>query len=76
MLLAIDVGNTNIVIGVLDSKRILENWRLSTDKKKTADEYRLLVSQLFSKSGIESDGITGVVISCVVPPVLQRCVRP
>ena len=72
MLLAIDVGNTNIVIGVLDGKRVLESWRLSTDKKKTSDEYRLLVSQLFCQSGIGTDGIAGVIISCVVPPVLRR----
>jgi type III pantothenate kinase len=72
VLLAIDVGNTNIVIGVFDSRQILESWRLSTDRTKTADEYRLLVSQLFYQSKIEKDRIAGVVISCVVPPILPR----
>lgn len=72
MLLAIDVGNTNIVIGVLNNRQILESWRLSTDKKKTADEYRLLISQLFYESKIETDRIAGIVISCVVPPILPR----
>ena len=90
MLLAIDVGNTNNVIGVFGSKRIklfgeeleqktggvrfplLESWRLFTDKEKTADEYRLLISQLFHKSKIEADQISGIVISCVVPPVLPQ----
>ena len=72
MLLAIDVGNTNIVIGVFDNKRILESWRLFTDRKKTSDEYRLLISQLFYQSRIEADQIRGIIISCVVPPILPQ----
>jgi len=72
MLLAIDVGNTNIVIGVFDGKRIVESWRLSTDRAKTADEYRLLLFQLLSQSDIAADQIAGIIISCVVPPVLPR----
>lgn len=72
MILAIDVGNTNIVIGVFDNKKIVESWRLSTDKTKTADEYRLLLSQLLYESHIEIDQIDGIVIACVVPPILQR----
>lgn len=72
MLLAIDVGNTNIVMGVFDSKRIVESWRLFTDRKKTSDEYRLLISQLFYQSRIEIDKIAGVIISCVVPPILPQ----
>lgn len=72
MLLAIDVGNTNIVIGVFDGKRLLESWRLFTDRKKTSDEYRLLISQLFHQSRIEADRIEGIIISCVVPPILPQ----
>ena len=72
MLLAIDVGNTNIVIGVFDDKRLVESWRLSTDRTKTTDEYRLQLSQLLHQSDIDTDGIQGVIISCVVPPVLRR----
>jgi type III pantothenate kinase len=79
MLLAIDMGNTNIVIGVFDGKRLVESWRLSTDKTKTADEYRMLLSQLLHQSGIETDQIDGIIISCVVPPVLpllqETCAR-
>ena len=63
MLLAIDMGNTNIVIGVFDGKRLVESWRLSTDKTKTADEYRMLLSQLLNQSGIETDQIDGIIIS-------------
>ncbi|MFC1713831.1 type III pantothenate kinase [Candidatus Poribacteria bacterium] len=72
MILAIDVGNTNIVIGVFDNETIVDSWRLSTDKTKTADEYRLLLSQLLHQGGIETDQIAGIVISCVVPPILAR----
>ena len=72
VLLAIDVGNTNIVIGVFHNESILESWRLSTDKAKTSDEYRLLISQLFHQSGIETNRLTGMIISCVVPAILPR----
>ncbi len=70
MLLAIDVGNTNIVIGVFDNKRVIESWRLSTDRRKTADEYRLLITQLLHQSSIGTDQMAGIIISCVVPPIL------
>ena len=72
MLLAIDVGNTNIVIGVFNGDRLVESWRLSTDRTKTADEYRLLISQLFYQSEIETAKISGIIISCVVPRILRR----
>jgi type III pantothenate kinase len=72
MLLAMDVGNTNIVIGVFSDDRLVESWRLSTDRAKTADEYRLLISQLFYQSKIEMEQINGIIISCVVPPILRR----
>ncbi len=72
MLLAIDVGNTNIVMGVFDGKRMVESWRLFTDKKKTSDEYRLLIAQLFHQSEIKTGKIDGIIISCVVPPILRQ----
>ena len=72
MLLAIDVGNTNIGMGVFHGKRMVESWRLFTDKKKTSDEYRLLIAQLFHQSEIETGKIDGVIISCVVPPILRQ----
>lgn len=72
MLLAIDVGNTNIVIGVFGDRQIQDSWRLFTDRRKTSDEYRLLMSQLFHQSRIDMDQITNVIISCVVPPILRQ----
>lgn len=47
MLLAFDVGNTNIVLGVFKGKKLIQNWRMETDKDKSADEYGMLINQLF-----------------------------
>ena len=69
LLLAIDVGNTNIVLGVFDGARLIESWRLQTLRERTADELGLLVDGLFAHSGIERGAVTGVVISSVVPPL-------
>ena len=54
MLLAIDVGNTNIVLGVFDGERLAESWRLATLRERTADELGILVTHLFERSGIDA----------------------
>ena len=69
MLLAIDVGNTNIVLGVFDGDRLTHSWRLQTLRERTADELGILVSQLFGQSGLEQDRIRGIILSSVVPPL-------
>ena len=69
MLLAIDIGNTNTVIGVYDGDRLIHDWRLRTERDATEDEFHLLVKSLFSLEGIEIRSITGTIISCVVPPM-------
>src|SRR6266849_6494601 len=56
MLLAIDVGNTNSVIGVFEGKKLLEHWRLETDARRTHDEYGILLRQLFAWGGLEASG--------------------
>ncbi len=71
MLLAIDVGNTNTVIGIYRADNLVHNWRLDTKKERTADEWGLFLKELLSFSNITFDQITGVIISNVVPP-LQR----
>ena len=53
MLLAIDVGNTNIVLGVFDGERLTQSWRLQTLRERTADEIGILVTHLFAQSGID-----------------------
>ena len=70
MLLAFDVGNTNIVLGVFEGKKLIQNWRLETDMGKSADEYGMIINQLFSYEGISSKDVSDVIISTVVPSVL------
>src|SRR5262245_47860863 len=69
MLLAIDVGNTNIVLGVFDGRRLVQSWRLQTLRERTADELGLLAEGLFAHSRIDRGGITGIVLGSVVPPL-------
>src|SRR6202162_2625674 len=69
MLLTIDVGNTNTVLGVFRDTELVANWRLSTSREQTVDEYGVLTRNLFTLAGLDRDAITGVMISSVVPPV-------
>jgi len=69
MLLTIDVGNTNTVLGVFRGEELIANWRLTTARQQTVDEYGVLTRNLFTLAGLEGDGIDGVIISSVVPPV-------
>ena len=62
MLLAIDVGNTNSVIGVFEGKKLLEHWRLKTDARRTHDEYGILLRQLFAWGGLETSGISAIAV--------------
>ncbi len=71
MLLVIDVGNTNTVLGMYDGDRLARHWRLTTDKSRTVDEYAILIGQLFQLADTRFSDIKDVVISCVVPPVLN-----
>ncbi|PYQ93944.1 MAG: type III pantothenate kinase [Acidobacteria bacterium] len=69
MLLAIDVGNTNIVLGVFDGATLVQSWRLQTVRERTSDELGLLVDGLFAHSRIERVRIRGVMLGSVVPPL-------
>jgi len=69
MLLTIDVGNTNTVIGVFDRARLVDHWRLTTEARRTADEYGLWIRQVLQWAGIPSDGIVALAVSSVVPPM-------
>ena len=70
MLLAFDVGNTNTVLGVFKDGELIQNWRLETDNKKSADEYGMIVTQMFDHVGIKPEEIEDVIISTVVPSIL------
>jgi type III pantothenate kinase len=74
LLLAVDVGNTNIVLGVFDVSRaesggLLHSWRLATSRERTVDEYGLSVLALLRHTGLEAASIKHMVISSVVPPL-------
>ena len=69
MLLTIDIGNTNTVLGVFRGEELVANWRLTTARQQTVDEYGVLTRNLFTLAGLDRDGIRGVIISSVVPPV-------
>lgn len=70
MLLAIDVGNTNIVLGVFAGKKMVTSLRLATDARRTADEYGIIVDQMFRHEGIDPADIDDIIISSVVPSLL------
>ena len=70
MLLAFDVGNSNIVLGVFKEGKMITNWRLETDNNKSADEYGMIIAQLFNYEGLKVEDVRDVIISTVVPSVL------
>ena len=69
MLLAIDVGNTNIVLGVFEGERLVESWRLATLRERTSDEIGIWVAQLFEHRALDANKVTGIVMGSVVPPL-------
>ena len=69
MLLVLDVGNTNTVLGVYDQSRLVANWRVTTSKTQTVDEYGVLFRNLFAMAGLKVDEVSGIVLSSVVPPL-------
>jgi type III pantothenate kinase len=69
MLLVIDVGNSNIVLGICDGPQLVRNWRLSTDKSRTSDEYAVLLHSLFAQAGLDFASVSAAIISSVVPPL-------
>ncbi|SMO80824.1 type III pantothenate kinase [Melghirimyces algeriensis] len=78
MLMAMDVGNTHIVLGIYKGDELLYHWRVHTDKNSTEDEYGMRLKGLFNHVGIGLEEIDGVVICSVVPPlthVLKMLIR-
>ena len=69
MLIAIDIGNTNITIGLFIDSELISTWRFSTDSRKTSDEYGLLLQQVMLSNGLKAEGITSAAICSVVPPL-------
>ena len=76
LLLAIDVGNTNISFGLFDVQRKLRaDWRLETRTGRTADEYIAILSELFRRAGIDLGNVKAAAVSSVVPPILAPIER-
>lgn len=69
MLLAIDIGNTNVTLGVFDADALVASWRLSTDPRRMADEYALQVSEILPMKGVPVDAIYDAAMCSVVPPL-------
>ena len=69
MLLAVDIGNTNIALGVFDGKNIIQHWKIRSEREKTSDEYEIILLNLLSLAGLEVESINSVIISSVVPPL-------
>ncbi|NTV89273.1 MAG: type III pantothenate kinase [Clostridiales bacterium] len=70
MLLVINVGNTNIILGAYEGKRLLNSWRLATDKEKTSDEFGVFFTTVFGKEQLPIESVEAVIIASVVPPVM------
>ena len=79
MLLAIDVGNTNIVVGVFEDDRLAESWRLATDNKRSADEYGTILGSMYRRIEITEKDIDDIIVASVVPSLLftleHMCVK-
>jgi type III pantothenate kinase len=70
LLLAIDIGNTHVVLGVFDGQRLLHHWRIGTHRQDTSDECAATLRSLFELAGLERGSVHHGIISCVVPPLL------
>jgi type III pantothenate kinase len=75
MLLAIDVGNTNVTLGVYEADKLGPHWRLATEHARMPDEYGLQFLGLLDRAGIRSTALTGVCLASVVPQLTQRVVH-
>ncbi|MBF0356954.1 MAG: type III pantothenate kinase [Magnetococcales bacterium] len=75
MLLVVDIGNTNLVLGVYRENELVRHWRLATRVDQTGDEYGILIANLFHMADIHLEKISGVIIASVVPPVQSAIVR-
>ena len=75
MLLAIDVGNTNIVFALCDGNVIAQRWRISTDGQRTEDEYAVWLHQLMALEGVAMGSVDAAIISTVVPQTLFNLQR-
>lgn len=70
LIFVIDVGNTNMVLGIYEKDELKHYWRLETNRNKTEDEYGMMIKNLFQYAGLSFSAIEGIIISSVVPPIM------
>ncbi|GAE37306.1 type III pantothenate kinase [Halalkalibacter akibai] len=70
MILVVDVGNTNIVLGVYEGESLKYHWRMATSRQKTEDEWAMSIKGLFAHNHVSFTAIKGIIISSVVPPIM------
>ena len=70
MILVMDVGNTNIVLGVFEGKKLLANWRMATDKDRTSDEFGMFIVSLFNNERLDILEVEATIIASVVPQIM------
>lgn len=78
MLLAFDIGNTQIVTGLFDGDQLVADWRFQTDRQKTPDEYGILLKSVLRDASLDSQAVRAAIVSSVVPPVtsiIQRMIE-
>lgn len=70
VILVMDAGNSNIILGVYEQERLRYHWRMETDSRKTEDEYAMQVKAFFAHEGLAFEQMKGIIISSVVPPIM------
>jgi len=69
MVFTMDIGNTNIKMGLFKGKELVRTWRMSTNRTSSSDEYGMLVTNLFRSAGLKTEAVRGIMISSVVPSI-------
>ncbi len=69
MLLAVDIGNTNIALGIFEGRKLSQHWKIRSEREKTSDEYEIVLLNLLSLAHLEAKDIKAAIISSVVPPL-------
>ncbi|WP_203334985.1 type III pantothenate kinase [Planococcus beigongshangi] len=70
MILAMDIGNSNIMMGIYNQGDLTHHWRMETDRHKTEDEYGMQVKAFLADAGLQFSEVTGIIMSSVVPPIM------
>ena len=71
MLLVMDIGNSNTVLGLYQGETLVQHWRIATSKNRTVDEYGILIGALFRHAEVPMNAVAAIILSCVVPPLLS-----